>query len=254
VSILLVDIGNTRVKWARLEKGRLRRQRAAAHSGWNAGDFESTVFNRPRGIERVIVASVAGPQLNRALTAAARRCCGVSPELIKTRRHAGAVRTLYEDPWRLGVDRFIAAIAGHHLARRRAVCIADIGTAMTIDLVDARGTHRGGVILPGPDLMIRSLLKDTSGIERRAKGARSSRRFFARNTRAAIEEGARNALAAAVDRAVDEARSLLDERPLLILTGGAALQVRCAIRSKHRFIPDLILKGLAVAYDSKFEI
>jgi pantothenate kinase type III len=86
VSILLVDIGNTRVKWARVVNGRLTRQRAAVHEGWRAEDFAQVVLGRARGIERVIVASVAGAQVDRRLIAAARRASGVVPKFVVSAR------------------------------------------------------------------------------------------------------------------------------------------------------------------------
>jgi type III pantothenate kinase len=244
LSVLLVDIGNTRVKWARFVNGRLQKQRAAAHAGWRAEDFAEELLGRARGLERIIVASVGGERLDRRLTAAARRVIGVAPQFVVTRRHLGGVTTAYAQPWRLGVDRIVAAIAAHRLAPRRAVCIVDVGTAMTIDLIDARGRHVGGAIIPGPRLMVESLLRSTSGILRRSGGRSGGRSLFARDTRAGIEQGALYAVAAVVDRAVAEARRALGSSPLLLLTGGAAPAIHPLIRSTHSSIPDLVLRGL----------
>lgn len=244
MSILLVDIGNTRVKWARFANGRLHKQRAAAHAGWRADDFAEKLLGRARGIERIIVASVGGERLDRRLTAAAHRMIGVEPQFVVTARRLGGVTTAYAQPWRLGVDRLVAAIAAHRIARRRAVCVVDVGTAMTIDLVDARGRHVGGAIIPGPPLMVESLLRSTSGILRRSGGRRGGRSLFARDTRAGIEQGALYTAAAAVDRAVAEARRILDSSPLVLLTGGAAPAIHPLIRSRHSSIPDLVLRGL----------
>jgi type III pantothenate kinase len=244
VSTLLVDIGNTRVKWALFANGRLQQQRAAAHAGWQAEDFARRLMGRARGIERIIVASVGGARLDRRLTAAARRALGVAPQFVLTTRRLSGVKTAYAEPWRLGVDRFVAAIAAHRLAPRRAVCIVDIGTAMTIDLVDAHGGHVGGAIIPGPRLMVESLLRSTSGILHRSGGRGGGRGLFARDTRAGIEQGALYAAAAAVDRAVTEARRALGASPLVLLTGGAAAAVQPLIRSTHASVPDLVLRGL----------
>jgi type III pantothenate kinase len=244
VSVLVVDVGNTRVKWARCVHGRLHKQRAAAHSGWQAKDFAARLLGEARGIERVIVASVGGARLDQRLTAATRRVLGIAPQFVVTARRLGGVTTSYAQPWRLGVDRIVAAIAAHHMAPRRAVCVVDIGTAMTIDLVDARGRHVGGAIIPGPGLMIESLLHSTSGILHRAGGKAGGRSVFARDTRAAIEQGALYAVAAAVDRAVAEARRALGAAPLVILTGGAAPVIHPLMRSKHSSVPDLVLRGL----------
>lgn len=249
--ILLVDIGNTRVKWARLARGRLTGQRAAAHLGWKSGDFARRVIGATRGLARIIVVSVAGSRTNASFAAAARQRAGIQPEFFASARHAGGVTTLYGEPWRLGADRLAAAIGAHRLAGRRAVCVIAVGTALTLDLVDARGRHRGGAIVPAPGLMKDSLLTQTDGIRRRARGGTFKGGFFARSTRAAIEQGSRYAAAAVIDRAVAEARAVLGRRPLVLLTGGGAPALRPLIGSPHHLVPDLVLRGLAVLASSE---
>ena len=245
---MLVDIGNTRVKWARLIDGRIGRQHAVEHAGWSREDFALTLFGKPgaRGFERVVAVSVAGPRVDRAFTAATRARTGLPPEFFVSRRRAAGVITQYSEPWRLGADRLAGAIGGRRLARGRAVCVIGVGTALTLDLVDARGRHRGGAIVPAPALMKDSLLTKTSGIRRRAQGGSVTGSLFARNTRAAIEQGSRYAAAAFIDRGIDEARRLLGRTPLVLLTGGGAPNLRPLIRGRHRFISDLVLQGLAV--------
>jgi len=242
VKALLIDVGNTRVKWAQLVNGKLGRQHAVAHERWNA----KLLARAGRSCEKIIVVSVAGAKFEKQLTRAARTALGRNPVFIRSRRRMAGVTTRYRDPWRLGADRLVAAIGGHRFAAGRAVCVVDIGTAMTIDLVDADGVHRGGSIIPGPQLMIESLLQDTSGIQRRAGGRSSARTLFARDTRAAIEQGARYAIAGVIDRSVVEARDVLGSAPVLLLTGGAAPQVRGLLRARHRLVPDLVLRGLAL--------
>lgn len=246
MSILLVDIGNTRVKWARLKSGRIGRQRAAAHAGWTSQDFARRVLSASRGVERIVAVSVAGARVDKRFSAAARRKLRVTPEFFVSKRRVGGITTLYSEPWRLGADRLAAVIGAHHWARGRSVCVIDVGTAMTLDLVDASGRHLGGAIVPAPSLMTGSLLAETSGIRRRARGGSSARSLFARNTRAAIEQGARYAAASVVDRAVSEARGVLGRAPLVLLTGGAAAEIQPLMRSASTAVPDLVLQGLAV--------
>jgi type III pantothenate kinase len=246
VSVLLVDIGNSRIKWAVWSAGRLGRQRAATYGDWNARDFARALFTRPARLERILVASVAGRQVDRRFASAARRAAGIRPTFLNTVRRAGGVTTRYAEPWKLGVDRFAAVIGARSISGARAACVIDIGTAMTIDLVDARGVHRGGVIIPGPELMMASLLRQTSGIRSRAYGRAMGRAFFARSTLAAIGHGARFAAAAAIDRAVSEAHRELGSAPRVFLTGGAASEVQHLLRSRHLSVPDLVLRGLAV--------
>ncbi len=138
-------------------------------------------------------------------------------------------------------------IAAHRRFPERSVCAVAVGTAMTLDLVGADGRHRGGAIIPAPPLMVASLLAGTNGIRRRARGGARGRgrALFGRSTRAAVEQGARYAAAAAVDRAVSEAGELLGHEPQLVLTGGGARELRPLIRAAGVLAPDLVLEGLA---------
>lgn len=247
MSVLLIDIGNTRIKWARFDEGRLGRLHAAVHSGWRAEDYARRVIGSPRGLERIVVASVAGDSVNRSLTRAAQRARAPIPELVKSRRRGGGITNGYLEPWRLGVDRFVASIGAYRLAKGRAAVVIGVGTAMTVDLIDADGRHRGGAIIPAPALMVDTLLRNTDGIRRRAQGgAGGGGALFGRSTRAALLQGSRYAAAALVDRAVAEARALLGVAPLVILTGGGARSMEPLVRSHYVSIPDLVLQGLAV--------
>ena len=243
---LLVDIGNTRIKWALLRGRRLGRQRALAYEGWTAGDFARRIFANTAPVARVIVSSVAGTRVETELRAAVRSRLRCPVEFVKSVRRRAGVLTRYHEPWRLGVDRFVAAIAAHDLARGRAACVISAGTAVTVDLIDPHGVHLGGLILPGPQLMVRSLLERTSGIQRRARGGAGRRELFARTTRAAIGQGAIYAVAAAADRAVEQARRQLHREPMVLLTGGAAPDLRRDLRSPHTDVPDLVLRGVAL--------
>jgi len=279
MSILLVDIGNTRAKWAYVVRGRVGRQHAVAHEGWTGAqiarhilskaagksgrNFASRSFSKSVGqstgksarvskrVERVVVVSVAGKRVDRGFALEVRRGLGYAPEFFSSQRRIAGVTTMYAEPWRLGADRLAGVIGAHHLASRsgaktRAVCVISVGTAMTMDLVDERGRHRGGAIVPAPALMMNSLLTQTSGIRRRAQGGAAGRSFFARSTRAAIQQGAMHAAAAVADRAVAEARATLGHSPWVLLTGGAAPALRKLLRSSHKHVPDLVLQGLAV--------
>lgn len=246
MSVLLIDAGNTRIKWARCADGDLGVVHAAAHARWGAADYSRRVVGSGGGLERILVASVAGPKLRGALARAARRA-QVPIMFVTVPRRGGGVTVGYLEPWRLGVDRFVALVAARHLFPGVPVCVAGVGTALTLDLLGQRGRHCGGAILPGPALMVQALLTRTHGIRRRAQGgAPRSRGPFARSTRAAIEQGARYAAAAAIDRAVDEGSVYVGRSPLVVLTGGGAREVRSLVRSSCVGVPDLVLKGLAV--------
>lgn len=247
--LLLIDIGNTRVKWARLVDGRMGRQQAAVSAGWEARQFARRVIGRGwvNRAGRIVVSSVAAEQTNQLLVAATRQAGAPAPEFVASERTAAGVTTEYLEPWRLGVDRFVGAIGAHHLASGQPVCVVNVGTAMTIDLVDGSGLHRGGAIVPGPALMVDSLLTKTNGIRRRATGGPSGvTSLFARTTRTAIGQGALYAAAAVIDRAIEEARGQLGARPLVLLTGGGSAVIKPLIHSSAVSLPELVLHGLAV--------
>ena len=249
MNILLVDIGNTRAKWAVLRGTRLSAPKALAHRAGRAG-FAALVRAVPRDIERVVAVSVMGQRYERALAAAVRARFGVRIEFVRSARSAAGVRNAYRDVWRLGADRWVGVIAAHALAGKRPALVASIGTALTIDAVTGEGQHLGGAIAAGPDTMISSLLSGTQGIRRRAKGSRAgggrSRSLFAADTSSALDAGAAFAAAAFVDRACAEARAAFGARPVVLLTGGAAGALRPYIKSAVRLVPDLVLRGLAV--------
>ena len=126
MSILLVDIGNTRVKWATLARGRVGRMKAVAHKGRGGGAIArhivSAAANRrvePAGVERVVVVSVAGASVDRVFAAEVRRRLGIAPEFFRSQRRAGGVTTMYSEPWRLGTDRLVGAIGAFHLSKHR---------------------------------------------------------------------------------------------------------------------------------------
>ena len=243
--MLLVDIGNSRVKWATFDRGQLGVQSAAAWSAWTMDDWRRALFQAP-GIDDVLVASVAGEASAALLNEAARIETGKPAAFVATSREAGGVRNAYPEPRLLGVDRWLAAIAAHRLAHG-ACCVADIGTAATLDGVASDGQHLGGFIVPGPELMMRSLWRGTSDLaSHTATSGAAAGAMFADNTRDAIERGCRLAVAAMVDRAVVEMTRRLGSTPELFLTGGGAGGIGALVEAPARHVPDLVLRGLAV--------
>ena len=245
---LLIDAGNTRLKWARLRGKRLGRTHA---EDWNKRSMARVAQSAMCGkYERVVVCSVAGTALERALRRAARTAGHPAPHFIRSTRRAAGVRNGYVQTWRLGADRWVAMLGAHALHPGRALCVVDIGTALTLDLLDKQGHHRGGLLTPGPTLMVDSLLNYTAGIRRRAGSRpRSPGRaaaLFGRSTRAGLLSGSAMACAALVERALREARSELGARPKLLLAGGGAAQVAPLLLIAHTRADDLVLHGLAL--------
>jgi len=244
MTTLLVDVGNSRVKWARFERGMLGEQQAAAHLAWTADDWRAALFTGTN-VARVVAASVAGGDSLAALDQAARTVTGRPIERVATQRAAAGVINGYADPTLLGVDRWLAMIGAWQQVRGACV-VADIGTAATVDFVASDGRHRGGYIVPGPRLMVASLLTGTSDLASfHASSPPGAGPTFADNTRDAIERGCRVALAAWVGRCLRDAQASPGAAPRLLLTGGAVRELKPYLDVPGEEVPDLVLRGLA---------
>jgi type III pantothenate kinase len=256
MNTLLLDAGNTRIKWALVRHGRMSKVMAAPLT--DLAPFKRWL-QRAAQIDDVVGVCVAGEKIEKQLRTLLLTAGHAAPRFIHSATNAAGVRNGYREPWRLGDDRWVGTVAAWSLGgARRPVCAVSVGTALTVDLVDSHGQHRGGLIAPGPALMVRGLLGNTHGIARRAaqaprKGGTRSRsqataviRPLADNTRDAIELGSLTASAALIDRCMQEVARELGARPLLFLTGGAAPAVSALVKSRHTVRDDLILKGVAV--------
>jgi type III pantothenate kinase len=255
MSLLLLDIGNSRAKWARLGARYRRGVRFDAQGALALGDairdWQPLMATQPEPT-RLYVCNVAGEEVTRQLRRAASAWGLPKPHFAATARQAGGVRNGYREPWRLGVDRWLALIGARHEHPGVPVCIVSVGTALTIDLMSAAGVHLGGSITPGPRLMIDSLLSGTAGIRRRAGATRALRAQppphtpFARDTRGGLLAGASYAAAGLIERALREASTRLAQRPRLLLSGGGADAVQPLLTLRCWRQDDLVLRGLAI--------
>jgi len=243
---VLVDIGNTRIKWATLADGRLVRQGSAVHRDAldeSVAAFAAELPPRPR----IIAANVAGEPLAARLAALVASRPGASLELVATSAEQFGVRCGYAEPSRLGVDRWIAVLAAYHAARG-AACAIDAGTAVTLDAVDATGAHLGGLIFPSARLIASALDRNTSNIGRTGVAPVVARGLdlLGRNTDAAVGHAAWLALAAALDRAVATVARALGTRPVVYLTGGDAAALHGWLETRVELRADLVLEGLTL--------
>jgi type III pantothenate kinase len=244
---VLVDIGNTRLKWARLEDGRLVDRGSAVHRDSVDAAFAAFAAALPAKPGRVIAANVAGDAIAARLKAVVAARPGSSLELVATTAERFGVRCAYADPRRLGVDRWIAVLAAYNAARG-AACVAQAGTAVTFDAVDARGMHLGGLILPGSRLLPAALDRHTSDIGSTAATTAVPRGLdlLGRNTDAAVGNGAWLALGAALDRAATTVADALGVEPVVYLTGGDADALAGWLETRVEIRADLVLEGLAL--------
>jgi type III pantothenate kinase len=237
--ILLIDCGNSRVKWAMHGNPSQATERAS----WPDAEFLAALARKP---DRVYVANVAGPEFGARVTEIVGERTGLMPVYARVVKQRDGLHIAYSDPSRLGVDRWLAMIAARSL-HGGVSCIVDVGTAMTVDAIDPRGRHLGGLILPGPDLMVASLLAGTSDlVELFSAGGQEQPGYLSDNTYGAIRLGAVQSLAATVDRCVARLQRDFGAPPAVFLTGGAAERILPMTEASALLIPDLVLDGLAV--------
>lgn len=238
--ILLLDIGNTRIKWGWLQEGMFRSGGGIAH-GRDPAQVLADWAATPRP-QRVLAVSVANQQLNDAAADWIKRHWNLDVELVHASAVAGGVRNSYANPGQLGADRWVAAIGAYALSRT-AVCVVDCGSALTMDAVDAEGQHRGGLIAPGWQLMRESLHRGTARLP--LAGA-DAVQLFSTDTDSAIASGTLLGAAAIVDQLAGRMAAELGGAAALWLTGGGAPALLPYLTLKFRHEPDLVLQGLAV--------
>jgi len=229
----MLDIGNSAAKWIHIDvdgaifQGRIDTPSLVEALG---GDLAGAT---------VLVASVAAPELQDSLFS---QLSALSKNVwfARSRASLDGLENSYEDPERMGVDRWLAMLA----ARRRVsgrVCVVDAGSALTIDLIARDGHHEGGYIIPGTALMERALFADTARVRDSAPAKTSV--VPGRSTAEAVSHGLLLAQAGAVRLAMSLAEARGD-CPQLLLCGGGAAQLAGVLGLAHDAVPNLVLEGL----------
>lgn len=239
---LLIDAGHSRLKWALWER-RLHGLSAAAYDPTRPREGFEQAWSRLREPPRAIHAcNVAGAEVAAAL----RDWCGQRwrqpVAFAQTQRRAGRLVNGYRDPGQLGVDRWLAMRAAWDLCGG-SLCVVDCGTAVTVDVVDAGGRHRGGLILPGPDTARAALLQRLPHLSdpgRPAPGA-----GLGNNTRDAAGYGLYYMVFGALARIAEYVRDRYGGGTRFYVCGGAAALATRHLGRECRQVPDLVLKGLA---------
>ncbi len=235
--ILECDIGNTRCKW-RVVDGRqiVERGSFALMDG-----FERLIPTTQ--IERIKMGSVVAAHNLAGLADFCDRV-GVSPEFAQSTPEVAGVVNAYQDASKLGVDRWLAVVAGYH-RKKAAVLVIDAGTALKADLVSADGRHLGGYIAPGMSLMEASLFSGTDQVRFDCQGP-SAELAFGCATADAVNAGIQAAQIGAVTVAIAEAERQIPQGFAILLTGGDAASIASHLGDSYEieWVPELVLDGL----------
>lgn len=242
---LLVDIGNSRLKWGLAKPGEVIAGAPFLHRDTPFDSALETAWQSLDKPDRVVASNVAGKDMGSRLKAWVWRRWGLEVNFIGSQREALGVRNAYRDAEKLGVDRWACLVAVRHFHRLPA-CVVDCGTAITVDIIDADGVHLGGLIAPGITLMRNALHQGTSEIVR-VTG--ESREMLGDNTGTAIQNGVMLAASGLVEQALRGLRSDFPGPLHVVFTGGDADGVAALISVDAVIEPNLVLQGLSVIAD-----
>ncbi len=246
MSFLAIDVGNTRLKWA---------QYAAPQPGAPMlahgvvflemiGRLAETEWKHLAPPERMLGCVVAGEAVRREVEEQLELWAHLSPRWVVPAAQAGGIVNGYDHPARLGVDRFVALIGARHrvLAAGQAcpALVVMVGTAVTVDALDAEGRFLGGYILPGFGLMQRALEMGTAGL----KAPTGEVVDFPTNTSDALMSGGANAMAGAIQRMYAKLTRHSGQLPRLFMTGGAAVKLAPITDLPFEMVDSLIFEGL----------
>ena len=238
---LLVDIGNSRVKWACAGNGTLFGHGAVSYTPETLPGLLAQNWRELKCPEQVYLACVAGAGVTDRLCEYARSAWDLEARQAATEKERAGLRNAYDDVAAMGVDRWLAMLAAWS-RYKKPLCVIDCGTALTVDIVLGDGQHAGGFILPGLALMAASLERETHGI--RGNRELEPQLEFGRSTAACISNGFAFALAGLLERCFSKTREEQGVEPLTIITGGAAQLALPLLPGHPVHEPHLVLHGL----------
>ncbi len=244
---MLLDIGNTNLKWAWLNQNQPGRVTSVSHSGCSMEQLAAREWNGSPVPRQTYISNVAGPEIEPGLSDWIKGHWGHEPVFVRSAPRACGVTNSYPEAERLGVDRWLTLIA-LYAQYSAPVCVVDCGTAVTIDVLGLSGQHMGGLILPGFGLMQHALLQHTAIP---FKGDVELDGLLATNTESAILAGGVSAVAALVERIQHTIAHQLGQPVTLVLTGSDAERLNRYLSVPAVIESGLVMQGLIVLINSE---
>ena len=245
MTFLAIDVGNTRLKWALYQEARPGATLLAQGAEFieNIEKLEDGSWAELATPTRMLGCIVAGDAVRRRVEEQM-ELWDVPPHwVVSSAAEAGMVNG-YDHPTRLGADRWVAMIGARHrmLAQGapRPMVVVMVGTAVTVEAIDAGGTFLGGLILPGHGIMLRALESGTAGL----RVPTGEVRAFPTNTSDALTSGGTYAIAGAVERMVQHVRQHCGAEPACFMTGGAGWKMAPSMSVQFELVDNLIFDGL----------
>ncbi len=231
------DIGNTNHKWRLLDaESVIARGQFANHDGNGLSNLKGQL---PATIDACWISCVASTIYVANLAKWVKTHFNIRVEQAVVSQCSEGVTCIYDEPHRLGVDRWLVLLAAYH--QYGASCVIDAGSALTVDVVSGQGMQLGGYIVPGYDLLLGSLFKDTEKVRWLATEAIPGL-GLGKNTAQAVTQGARLMLQGFVKQALMYLPE--NESFQIIFTGGGANSLAELVASQPIVCPDLVFDGL----------
>lgn len=241
--MLTIDVGNSGIKWGIWQEDQLLVAGEGAYEKMSSMAALSDIFSEATQQSEAWVSCVAGPDVEQLLTDWLKQEWSIEPVFLRTSAELAGVKNMYPEPSEHGTDRW-AALLGAKKLYDDPVCIVDVGTAVTVDLMDENGVHRGGRIMPGLDMMQKALLHNTAGV----KEIDGDCPGFAITTADAVTSGTQHMLQAALIEVCAAAQERLGDDMKIIITGGTAeIMMPLLSLPDMRHEPHLVLHGLFFA-------
>lgn len=236
---LLIDLGNSRLKWAAQDAQSWRMGALAYEDPIERAWTQAWRELRP---DAVILCSVGPEWVTDQLVAWVRVRWDLRVTRVRAQAEGYGLRNHYEEPETLGADRWVALVAARARYQGR-LCVVDCGTAVTVDALSETGEFLGGAILPGFAAMRRGLNVCIPSLP--ATGGRDDD-CLARTTADGVATGTHYAVVGAVERLLEEYERTLGAPLPVVLTGGDAGLLVPDLRYAVTEVPDLVLRGLAL--------
>lgn len=244
--ILLIDIGNSSIKWATLESEVILYTSRCKYSVSEiALDCFDEMVTSPTAIYMISVGSEA---VELHVVATCRQRWNITPIRLHTESYCAGVSNGYDNPLSLGVDRWAAMIGAYQLLGG-ALLVIDCGTACTADVIDQQGLHLGGAIIPGLKLMEQSLRMGTARVDITADGHEVS--GLGTTTTACIEVGMAEAVIGFIAGIERLALARLSDRVTVVITGGDAPVLLPLLQSEIHHEKELVFLGMAAMVKEK---
>jgi type III pantothenate kinase len=261
MSLLALDVGNTRLKWALYDAPQPGAMLLAHGAEFleNIDKLADGAWSTLPEPSHILGCIVAGDAIRRRVSTQLEQWDATPQWVVASSAEAGMTNG-YDHPSRLGADRWVAMIgarqrmlartelSGELSAEPRPLVVVMVGTAVTVEAIDVAGKFLGGIIIPGHGIMLRALESGTAGLHVPTGDVVD----FPTNTSDALTSGGTFAIAGAVERMIQHVTKHCGATPVCIMTGGAGWKMAPSMSVPFELVDSLIFDGLLEIAKTRF--